>query len=137
VAEVETDELPDIVLGQTLIAAKKTDSEPPKSRLKRMKKQLRTFTTQTVVAPAVIVVEQEGVSVTSENIPQTKSDCQQPEDDILSRPDIPFVEEKDEGKSNAKISEADSDVYAVGSRSCDCSPKDRLGTTRGGYSFPG
>src|SRR5688572_28175925 len=92
-------DIPDILGTRPIVKSEKVETDPPKSRLKRLKKQLRTFTSPLVIAPAgndilnseIVEAQSEVTSVGHEQvvdhavpIAPRKIIWKQPEDDIPS-----------------------------------------------------
>src|SRR5688572_5293511 len=92
-------DIPDMLGTRPIVKSEKVETDPPKSRLKRLKKQLRTFTSPLVIAPAgnnilnseIVEAQSEVTSVGHEQvvnhavpIAPRKIIWEQPEDDIPS-----------------------------------------------------
>ncbi|HJS51265.1 MAG TPA: serine/threonine-protein kinase, partial [Pyrinomonadaceae bacterium] len=92
-------DIPDMLGTRAIVKSEKVETDPPKSRLKRLKKQLRTFTSPLVIAPAgndilnseIVEAQSEVTSVGHEQvvdhavpIAPRKIIWKQPEDDIPS-----------------------------------------------------
>ena len=115
----QADEPADLEREQPILVIEKADSIPPKSRLKRMKKQLRTFTTPNGAAastepssPPVIEASQEESRITSAGVTPRIIGSDPPVDEIPSSDVFTYSDETLEAPSEEQP-ELDASIVAA------------------------